>query len=207
MNNNELNGLKLEPCGEPNLYWLMRDAGWVAKIQMNGFFTAPKQEAILGAMLAAAKPADIDRDAISNALLSSLGTVYDCTRVWSAWSHGTMGPDDFVPLDMQDDRIEEVVDAVISALPASNAKEKSDASVWEPLYPVMLNHLDGSYWLATSNGRVVIGVYEWRQGHNPHGFKTDGGERIGAEMVTHLKRFIVPAHPSATKQGAQDAND
>ena len=122
VNNNELNGLKLEPCGEPNLYWLMRDAGWVAKIQMNGFFTVPKQEAILGAMLAAAKPADIDRDAISNALLSSLGTVYDCNRVWSAWSHGTMGPDDFVPFDSQDDRIEEVVDAIIAALRAKGGK-------------------------------------------------------------------------------------
>lgn len=62
-----------------------------------------------------------DRDAISSALLSSLGTVYDCKRTWSAWSQGTMGPDDFVPFDMQDDRIEEVVDAVIAALPNPQA--------------------------------------------------------------------------------------
>lgn len=64
-----------------------------------------------------------DRDAISSALLSSLGTVYDCKRTWSAWSQGTMGPDDFVPFDMQDDRIEEVVDAVIAALPNPQASD------------------------------------------------------------------------------------
>lgn len=26
-----------------------------------------------------------------------LGDTYACTRVWAAWSYGTMGPDDFIP--------------------------------------------------------------------------------------------------------------
>lgn len=67
--------------------------------------------------------AEHNRDAISSALLSSLGTVYDCKRTWSAWSQGTMGPEDFVPFDMQDDRIEDVVDAVIAALSSPLASD------------------------------------------------------------------------------------
>ncbi len=67
--------------------------------------------------------AEHNRDAISSALLSSLGTVYDCKRTWSAWSQGAMGPEDFVPFDMQDDRIEEVVDAVIAALSSPLASD------------------------------------------------------------------------------------
>lgn len=136
--------------------------------------------------------ASIDRDAIASALLSSLGTVYDCNRVWDAWSYGTMGPDDFVPLDTQQDRIEEVVDAIIGALPS--AANQSPPS-WEPLFPVMLNSLDGAYWIATKSGRVLVGVYEWLQGHNPHGFKTYGGERVSADAVTHLMRYSTPLPP------------
>lgn len=136
--------------------------------------------------------ASIDREAIASALLSSLGTVYDCNRVWDAWSYGTMGPDDFVPLDTQQDRIEEVVDAIIGALPSA---ANQPAPNWEPLFPVMLNSLDGAYWIATKSGLVMVGVYEWRQGHNPHGFKTYGGERVSADAVTHLMRYSTPLPP------------
>lgn len=68
---------------------------------------------------------------------------------------------------------------------------------WEPLFPVMLNSLDGAYWIATKSGRVMAGVYEWLQGHNPHGFKTYGGERVSADAVTHLMRYSTPLPPNA----------
>ena len=57
------------------------------------------------------------RDAIAEAIG---GDAYDCTRVWSAWSYGTMGEDDFVTLIDQAERIAEIADAAIAAL-TSNA--------------------------------------------------------------------------------------
>ena len=53
------------------------------------------------------------RDAIADAIG---GDTYDCTRVWSAWSYGTMAEDDFVPVIDQAERIAEIADAAIAAL-------------------------------------------------------------------------------------------
>jgi hypothetical protein len=53
------------------------------------------------------------REAVANAIGDD---AYDCTRVWSAWSYGTMGEDDFVPVAHQADRIAEIADAAIAAL-------------------------------------------------------------------------------------------
>lgn len=57
---------------------------------------------------------------IQQALIASLGDAYDCTRVWNAWSYGTMGEDDFVPVL---DRLEELIDEIETAL----IKEPTDA--------------------------------------------------------------------------------
>ncbi|MGN7160854.1 hypothetical protein [Sphingomonas sp. SAFR-052] len=46
---------------------------------------------------------------IQDALLASLGDVYDCTRVWSAWNVGTMDQDDFEPVL---NRLDELVDEI-----------------------------------------------------------------------------------------------
>ena len=61
------------------------------------------------------------REAACNAVAEALGDAYDCTRVWSAWGYGTMGPDDFASVAEDDDRVAEIVDAVIGVLTA-NAK-------------------------------------------------------------------------------------
>ena len=53
------------------------------------------------------------REAVTHAIG---GDVYDCTRVWSAWSHGTMDENDFVLLVEQSDRIAEIADAAIEAM-------------------------------------------------------------------------------------------
>ncbi len=58
------------------------------------------------------------RDAIAEAIG---GDAYDCTRVWSAWSYGTMGEDDFIPVADQAERIAEIADAAIAAM-TSNLK-------------------------------------------------------------------------------------
>lgn len=56
------------------------------------------------------------RDLIVDALASELGDTYDCTRAWSAWSYGTMGPDDFAPAA---ERAGEIADAILAALAAN----------------------------------------------------------------------------------------
>jgi hypothetical protein len=59
---------------------------------------------------------DEQRESVRTAIAEALGDAYDCTRVWSAWSYGTMGPDDFVLVAEDDDRLSEIADAAIGAI-------------------------------------------------------------------------------------------
>lgn len=56
------------------------------------------------------------REALFESIAEALGEAYDCTRVWPAWSYGTMGPDDFTQVAEQADRVNEIVDAVLSII-------------------------------------------------------------------------------------------
>ena len=52
------------------------------------------------------------RKGLENALTDM---VYDCTRVWEAWSYGTMTQDDFVPVtERLDDILLEVLEQFVS---------------------------------------------------------------------------------------------
>ena len=117
-----------------------------------------------------------DRDAIREALLGSLGTVYDCTRVWAAWGHGTMGPDDFRPFDQQDDRVEEVVGAIVAALPQPPEQVKCDGSLGDPLKD---NHIAA---LINKVCRLA------REFHNHDSLR----QRIAQELVPALRPQSVP---------------
>ena len=50
------------------------------------------------------------------AIREALGDAYDCIRVWSAWSVGTMRPEDFWPVADSDERVAEIRNAVLQAL-------------------------------------------------------------------------------------------
>lgn len=56
------------------------------------------------------------RQQIREAITDTIGDAYDCTRVWSAWSYGTMGQDDFVLVSEDENRIEEITEAVIRVI-------------------------------------------------------------------------------------------
>ena len=56
------------------------------------------------------------KSAAVDAVAAALGDAYDCTRVWQAWSVGTMTEDDFVRVSDDHSRLCEIVDAVIAAL-------------------------------------------------------------------------------------------
>jgi len=57
--------------------------------------------------------AAVRRERLAMALSASLDGAYDCTRVWEAWSVGTMGQNDFAPVS---DRIEEIVDEAMATI-------------------------------------------------------------------------------------------
>lgn len=56
------------------------------------------------------------RERVREALVEAIGgDAYDCTRVWEAWSVGTMTDDDFEPIISNDERMEELVSAALAA--------------------------------------------------------------------------------------------
>jgi hypothetical protein len=60
------------------------------------------------------------RAKLEEVLYDNVSSSYDCDRVWSAWSYGTMRSSDFYPLE---DRVPEIVEAMlIAVLGESNAK-------------------------------------------------------------------------------------
>lgn len=63
------------------------------------------------------------REKVMEAVAEALGEAYDCTRVWSAWSYDTMGPEDFVLVSNDSSRLAEIADAAIAALAAAPKPE------------------------------------------------------------------------------------
>lgn len=55
-------------------------------------------------------------DNLREAIREALGDARDCTRVWSAWSYGTMGEGDFKLIAEDDERVEEIASAALEAV-------------------------------------------------------------------------------------------
>ena len=68
-------------------------------------------------------------------LRQEFGDTYDCTRVWSAWSYGTMGEDDFDPVSNRIDDIADAILALLSARPLALGGQQGEghADALEPL--------------------------------------------------------------------------
>lgn len=56
----------------------------------------------------------LDKERLVELLSENLGDTYVCTRVWSAWQHGTMSEDDFFPVT-QDDIMDHLADLILDA--------------------------------------------------------------------------------------------
>ena len=90
---------------------------------------------------------------------------------------------------------------------AAQADSVLEDAAWMPLTPELLTAIESGdlgnrFWIAAhNNNEPQIGVYEWRQGRNPHGFKSDLS-RYGASEITHVLPYKPPALPAASKQGA-----
>lgn len=95
-----------------------------------------KIDAALSATAPLAAPQQVDavqavpedqRERLRNALSVALGEAMDCARVWSAWGVGTMSEDDFSLLADNDERLDELVDAVLAALASPSPAVPTDA--------------------------------------------------------------------------------
>ncbi|MFY3096147.1 hypothetical protein ACOTHT_30895 [Achromobacter xylosoxidans] len=75
--------------------------------------------------------AGAQKEAVMEAIADALGSAYDCMRVWSAWSYGTMGPEDFSLVAEDGDRLGEIADAAIAAMRPAPAA--GDALAWQGL--------------------------------------------------------------------------
>lgn len=76
-----------------------------------------------GASPAPAAVPEATKERVRDAIAEAIGLdAYDCIRVWSAWSIGTMGPDDFAPIVDDEDRLSEIVDAAISSIAPAPAE-------------------------------------------------------------------------------------
>lgn len=112
------------------IYGLMD--GWVI---LNIAGASPKATAAPGTAALAVQTRERVREAISEAM----GNAMDCTRIWSAWSVGTMSENDFQIVRENEDRLEEIVDAVLDAvavqgspagLLSSRVRAGSEAAPW-----------------------------------------------------------------------------
>ena len=85
-------------------------------------------EAELAALRASPASVPEVRESVIEAIAEALGDAYDCTRVWSAWSYGTMSQDDFSLVAEDRSRLEEIADAAMLATaptpPVSEDKDK-----------------------------------------------------------------------------------
>lgn len=80
------------------------------------------------------KPATLAAEEIREQIVSVLReAAYCCTRVWTAWSHGTMTEADFHPAWEDDDVVDELVAIIDRHAPQSSEDYK-------PLHPSRLQH-------------------------------------------------------------------
>jgi hypothetical protein len=99
---------------------LNAEQGWSRYENANRLSNSLQEEL---AALRAAVPAiparrELDATALHDLIAEHLRGTFHCTRVWSAWSYGTMSEDDFGPVD-ESDTPQEITDAVIAMIEAS----------------------------------------------------------------------------------------
>lgn len=85
------------------------------------FHVAEVQEDAQPVTSAPAPKVVIGRDALVDLIAEHLSGTYHCTRVWSAWSYGTMGPDDFEDVG-ESSTPEEIADAILDRFAAPAPK-------------------------------------------------------------------------------------
>jgi hypothetical protein len=105
---------------------------------------------------------DAQREATHEAVAGALGEALDCTRMWSAWSVGTMRDDDFVSVAGDSDRVAEIADAAIAAMPVMQAQcaapdKQSAFNTWFTAAAIAFKAYDRDYsWRVWQAARASI---------------------------------------------------
>lgn len=99
------------------------------------------------------------KDVVIETTANAVGDALDCMRVWSAWSYGTMGEDDFLPVRDSNERLVDIARAVVESLPepATQAVPWEPRDQWPTAVQVEAWHGRGG-WLMALHGPVVLRV-------------------------------------------------
>lgn len=95
--------------------YLITSGGGIVEAQINGEQHKALAEQACAIMNGQAEPTEAVREAVHAAVAEALGEALDCTRTWSAWGVGTMGPDDFELVREDAERVAEIANAAIAS--------------------------------------------------------------------------------------------
>jgi hypothetical protein len=175
-----------------------REGGpWIEKGQVRYGRSKDEQERLEAEADPRRRPAI---EAVKAALPTALGEALDCLRVWGAWSVGTMSEADFVQVADQDDRVQEIAEAVVDAR----------RSLKDPLTAETL-HTALSEALALSLGDAydcAASWDAWREGTMcADNFRQVGGnDRRLSEMTVAVAAALTPQFGPAPKDPVADAS-
>lgn len=100
--------------------------------------------------------ADQMRESVRDAIAEALGNAYDCTRVWNAWSYGTMGPDDFTLVREDSDRLDEIADAALQAMARTAEQPAQGEAV---VRATVIKRGADRTWMSERMGELPDGTY------------------------------------------------
>ncbi len=170
----------------------------------------------------AGRPAAVEalRERLRYAIADSLGDIYVCSRVWSAWSYGTMSEDDFAPAADDDDVLDNLVDAAIAALAqppeAPAARLAPDGGEVSRLVLQPTDEQINELWRQANNAPwikgEVLAVHRrfaralLAASASVRGLATEASPDV-AKMVEEAKKLVRQLNSSAYSQGVADERD
>jgi hypothetical protein len=108
-----------------------------------------------------AQGAGLTDEQLTDIIAAGLSGTYHCTRVWEAWSVGTMSQDDFEPVDESDTpgEIAQAIRAAITQAPAAEHMQAHRAAALEEAAKVCEDWEKG--FRQTADG-ASDGRYDWK---------------------------------------------
>ena len=73
---------------------------------------------------------------------------------------------------------------------------------WLPVTPKLLTEIESGlfgdeFWLAANGcSKAFRGIYQWKQGHHPHGFISESGSRWASSVISHVMPCGTPELPT-----------
>ncbi|MFM9932893.1 hypothetical protein [Achromobacter xylosoxidans] len=123
-------GIKQHRCEQGDPWYSSPDLG---EGDCRDIYAAMLNAAPAAPGVSTVEDAGAQKEAVMDAIADALGEAYDCTRVWHAWSYGTMGPDDFALVAADPSRVAEIATAAIAAMrpaPAAGDAQPAVAPEW-----------------------------------------------------------------------------